>query len=369
MADLQHGAAAFGLVAVGFIALMAAFVFSRLLARSGILLDRPNSRSSHTVLTPRAGGVALFAAWLVALAVAVLTVMPAQASEAMQLSALMIGVFLFGLADDVYDLRPILKLVGQFIAASAFVILFAPDVSWPEPLSAINAVIPATVIAALWIVAFVNAFNFMDGVNGIAASCGAIALCAIALVSMDNAVWMSSALIGALALFGFLAVNLEGRLFLGDNGSQAMGFLIAIAAVQAAGGGDGAPTLLLLPTIMAPFVFDVGFTLGHRLMRRRPVLKAHREHVYQLLVRSGRSHVQVAALYAGVTALTTGAALIAMRLGSPAIWMAPAVIALLLAFPAVVVFRRAARAGHLETQMDDFSLTEAVDEEAAQPAE
>ena len=170
-----------------------------------------------------------------------------------------------------------------------------------------------------------------------------------------------AAVLLAAAVFGFLPLNFpRARLFLGDSGSQAVGFAIAAIAVIAARTGGGAAALVA-PTVFMPFLFDVAFTLAHRAIRRRNILEAHNEHLYQLMIRLGARHASVTALYVLLVALSALAAIFANAL-SPALQaLAPAGLAALFTAPALLVYRRASAAGLLASAAKK-------DLRAAQPA-
>jgi UDP-GlcNAc:undecaprenyl-phosphate/decaprenyl-phosphate GlcNAc-1-phosphate transferase len=142
--------------------------------------------------------------------------------------------------------------------------------------------------------------NFMDGANGIAMGTAAIILLGLAALFVPAAVFGSDRGIaglsvamcvsGVLALAGFLAWNLRGQLYAGDAGSLAIGGLIGGASVVYAQTG---PVLIPL-TLCLPILIDVFMTLGWRALKRRPLMQAHRDHAYQLMLRAGASHGVVA---------------------------------------------------------------------------
>lgn len=336
----------------GLAALVVAHFVARFAARSGALLDRPNARSSHRVVTPRSGGVAVFAGWATGMAiVAAFAGAPLILDSTVRLMLLAGFALLIGLADDLYAPRALFKFGGQVMAAVLFVLVFGAPETAPLPFvgdTALGAF--AAPLTVFWIVAFMNAFNFMDGVNGIAAACGAFALFAIAVAAAFSGAffWALAAAICGTAIVAFLPVNFpRGRLFMGDNGSQTIGFLIAAIAVGAAMETGGATSALFIPVAMLPFIFDVSFTLAHRILRKQDVLAAHREHLYQLLLRTGSSHAEVTGLYLSLTALSTAAAVLMLRLSPAEQWYAAVAAALLMMAPAMILFLRARRMGLL----------------------
>ena len=301
---------------------LATFAVSALIAwiaASGrLVLDRPNGRSSHDRATPRTGGLAVVISWAAAAALSLLAfgpgVMGLPAAPLLAFIGLALAVSAVGLADDLFSLPPLAKLGAQVIAASALVAAIGPieriAVPFAEWASLGPLAAPLTIFA---IVAFMNVFNFMDGLNGMAAGCGAVAAVALALIAslvgIAPVVWLAALLTPA--ILGFLIFNApEARVFLGDNGSQPLGFIFAGLAIIGARAEPAPLSAYLLPLIFMPFVFDAGFTLIHRVIRRRNILQAHREHLYQLLHQTGYSHGAVAALYGVTTAFCAVAALV-----------------------------------------------------------
>lgn len=156
---------------------------------------------------------------------------------------------------------------------------------------------------AVWTASYVNAFNFMDGINGISGLSALVSGVAYALMGVEAgstaAVLVGAALTGAAA--SFLPYNLpRARVFLGDVGSYSLGFVIAALAWLVWSAGLP-PTLALAPT--AAYLADTGATLLRRYREGRPLTEAHREHTYQQLVVAGRSHFAVALVVVGVQAL------------------------------------------------------------------
>jgi UDP-N-acetylmuramyl pentapeptide phosphotransferase/UDP-N-acetylglucosamine-1-phosphate transferase len=360
--------APWAILAIGIAVMAIAYVVSRAFARRGLLPDRPNGRSSHAEVTPRSGGMAITAAWMIGMFL-VVSIAPSTGLVIFPLIFITLFVFIVGLVDDKYSLPASIKLAAQMGAAVAFIGFLGALQAGPAPFVGLIVLgVAGPVLTVLWIVGFMNAYNFMDGVNGIAAACGGFALAALAAAaafSGATAVAVGAGFL-AFALFGFLPVNFpSGRIFMGDNGSQAVGFLAAALAILAAAETEGKISALFLPTAFAPFLFDVIFTVSHRFLRGRNVAAAHREHVYQLLSRRGWSHSRVAASYLAATAVSAAAAFAALQL--PPKWQFAPLAWLFLAFlpPALSVLSRARRAGMLERREARPSAPELGSLEAA----
>lgn len=158
-------------------------------------------------------------------------------------------------------------------------------------------------LGAVWFAAYVNAFNFMDGINGIAALTSVVAGLSYAAMGIrlesNEVVVIGAALTGA--SLAFLPYNFpRARIFLGDAGSYALGFTIAALAWLAWSQG-ASPILAISPTLI--YLADTSITLFRRYRSRAKVTEAHRQHVYQRMVDAGLSHTAVAMGYAIATAL------------------------------------------------------------------
>ena len=158
----------------------------------------------------------------------------------------------------------------------------------------------------MWIVGLTNAYNFMDGIDGIA---GGLALIAgsgwaiIGFLSGQQFVGDIGALIAASNL-GFLLHNWPpARIFMGDIGSAFLGFTLAVLPLIA---GRNDPRLFIVGFLVVwPFIYDALFTLARRLARKENIFEAHRSHIYQRLVIAGYSHRFVTLTYMGLAAVGT----------------------------------------------------------------
>jgi UDP-GlcNAc:undecaprenyl-phosphate GlcNAc-1-phosphate transferase len=158
----------------------------------------------------------------------------------------------------------------------------------------------------LWLVGLTNAFNFMDGLDGLAGGVAVIAglfLCVVALILGDSPVFILSGLLTASSA-GFLVFNFPpARIFMGDVGSQFLGFAFAALGAMLAL-RDGSGTLaLVVPVLLFSFLFDTIFTAARRWRNGENLAAAHRTHLYQLLNQSGLSHRLVAAAHYFMAAL------------------------------------------------------------------
>lgn len=286
-----------------FPALAAALAFVLSLAIAGLWrrialhrrwVDQPDVRRLHVLPTPRGGGVAI-----------ALVLLAASAGLGQGASLFALGLVVTagaGLLDDIRPLKPLAKLLLQAVGALPLAL------AWPLLPMLLG---DAFAVLAAWCVVMllVNFWNFMDGSNGMAASQALLVGIAVALLAGTASVTGLLGLVLAAACLGFLPFNLpRARLFLGDVGSYALGYAVAALGLMAmAGGVASAWQLLLLPSA---FLLDAGLTLAGRVLRRQPVWRAHREHLYQRAIGHGGSHAGVCAVYAAWTGIAGALALL-----------------------------------------------------------
>ena len=269
------------------------------------VIDRPNSRSSHTRATPRGGGLAIVGvtSWAAIIAGAL------HADARAPLAAVLVPALAIATVSWLDDLRPLQNRVrfGVHLAAAVAAVALLGPVKTVNlgALGHFELGLAAWPLTLLWIVGMTNAFNFMDGIDGIAgitaAAAGGALAAAAGLLGLEPLALVSLAFAAASA--GFLACNWPpARIFMGDVGSAFCGFMIAVLPL-AGGGGAAAPLVLVAAVTMWPFIFDTAFTLCRRLSRRENVFEAHRSHLYQRLVIAGWSHRAVSSLYGGLSAM------------------------------------------------------------------
>ena len=299
------------------------------------LLDRPNSRSSHTRLTPRGGGLGFVLSLALALGLAAgAGVAGPQAGPlvgwAGGLAVLIAGI---SFSDDLRSLPSVLRLVCHLGTAVAAVWLLGAFPAIVLPGCGL-VVLPAgvgMVLTVLWVVGLTNVYNFMDGIDGIAGVQGLIAASAWAVLGFLFGVPLVAltGLAYAAACAGFLAHNWSpAKIFMGDVGSAFLGFSFAVLPLVLLrqfmllheGERLNADFVGALPVfaglVVWPFLGDGVFTFLRRLRHGENVLKAHRSHLYQRLTISGWSHARVAQVYLWWAAGSALAALAYVRGGA-----------------------------------------------------
>ncbi len=303
---------------VGAIVAIAAFVVTaavlRLLLRSSVgrrLVAVPTDERWHEETTPTFGGVGIYAGFvggvLLALGVGGL-------EWSGELAGILAGttiVFVAGLVDDLRHLSPVAKLAAQITAA---VVVLASGLN----VEIVGNDVLAWAIGLLWLVGITNAFNLLDNMDGLAATlalvaCGYFAIDAATEHPNDTVLVLALAL--GLACAGFLPFNLRpnrrAALFMGDSGSQLIGFGLASLALAASWtvAGTTVATILLPLLVLAIPILDTTLVTIARLVERRPVTQGGRDHTSHRLVYYGLSETKAVLLLAiiataiGATAL------------------------------------------------------------------
>ena len=269
-------------------------------------LDHPVARSSHSVPTPKGGGVGIVAAMLAGTAWAASHGAGIGAGIGAAPLALIGAAAFLGMIsylDDLYDWPFLAKLAAQAVACAGFMLAggVIQAVALPGG-GAAHLGMAGPFITLCWLLFVTNAVNFMDGLNGLAS--GSVALAALAALSVAPA-WYGALLLPMVAgITGFLPFNYpRARIFMGDVGSQPIGFAIAAYAVLAAGvPGRGLVVLMTLVLALTPMLADVAYTLVRRAREGARLTQAHRSHLYQVANRAGMPAWQVTLVYWGMAA-------------------------------------------------------------------
>jgi Fuc2NAc and GlcNAc transferase len=245
----------------------------------------PNERSLHDLPTPKGGGIAITLTWYAGISILYLS----GIIERNLYFALLSGILLacVSLIDDLKGLRPILRLVVQFITAIlAFYFLHGLR---PLVIPQINfnynyVIYPLAIVGMVW---FINLFNFMDGVDGFA-SVEVIAVASILFIMS----WNIITILLIVCVAGFLCWNWpKAKIFMGDVGSTQLGFILVVLGIYF----HNTLEFSILNWIMltSPFWFDATLTLFRRMRNRENLSEAHRKHAYQRIVQAGFSHEKV----------------------------------------------------------------------------
>jgi UDP-GlcNAc:undecaprenyl-phosphate GlcNAc-1-phosphate transferase len=269
------------------------------------LVDRPGSapHKVHSSPTPLAGGPVL----ALSLAMAYAILRPATDREVV---GILLGaglLLIWGLLDDRVGLGPLQKLVGHFLVA--FLLIYVgvqvqiTRVVWLD-----------IALTIFWIVGLINAYNFVDSMDGLALGLAGIAAAFFMLVTVDSRqpplANLSAATFGA-AMGAYYFNASPARMFLGDSGAQLLGFLLAAIGIAYVPAGAGLPqgvTWFTPILVMGVPIFDMTLVVVSRLLRRTPVHRAGRDHTYHRLLALGLDTtrsvlaMQLAAVVLGLTA-------------------------------------------------------------------
>lgn len=259
------------------------------------LFDEPDSRKHHTTMTPSMGGIAIFAGLFISFLVF------ARISEPDKIRYLFgaaLILFFTGFFDDLMDVPPLKKLLIQCISTiviyfGGYKILNLDGILWLHEIPELFQ-LPLTLLV---VVMFTNAFNFIDGVDGLAGSLGVVATsCMGALFfhygKADYAL-LSFCITGS--LLGFLFFNFSpARIFMGDTGSLVVGFLIAVLCIELLNTGVSQPDIAVNPAFVIALLFiplfDISRVFLIRIVNGSSPFHADRNHLHHLILKYGFGH-------------------------------------------------------------------------------
>lgn len=273
------------------------------------LVDQPNSRSSHTIPKPRGGGLAFVTAFFVGLFfwwrlgfIGVRWVWP-----------FLLGGFpvaLIGFVDDMRSLSARIRLFFHFMAAFCSYAYLTQgfttevDISFLPGHGAGFWEIGFAVLYSAWMI---NLYNFMDGIDGLAATQAVV----VSLLSAGLCFWQSNwslfslYLLLATTVSGFLLFNwAPAKIFMGDCGAYFLGFTFACLALMSK--IYSGQSLMAHMILLGVFISDATYTLLLRALQRKRLYQAHKDHGFQHFVSKGRSHAQVALIFNGITVFWLG---------------------------------------------------------------
>ncbi len=300
------------------LSLLSAFVLTRYVRDFATVrgwVAVPNSeRHLHSSPLPRLGGVAIFLSFSFSMGIAVAVAAhypPLRSALSLRtLVTILVPaslIFLLGVYDDIRGVGPYTKFSVQGIAA---VMLFAGGLRIVNvPVVFGNHNLPWYVglgLTVLWVLAITNAFNLIDGLDGLAAGSALFSTLVAFVVALLNGPSLVTVLTIALAgsILGFLRFNFNpATIFLGDSGSLFIGFVLSALALQ---GAQKAPTIVAVAIPVVSFglpILETALSILRRLISGRPVFTADREHIHHKLLQHGMTHRQVVILLYGVSAV------------------------------------------------------------------
>ena len=303
---------------------LAVMLFRKFAAGDTRLLDTPNERSSHTEPVTRGAGVAI----VLSVLGIYLFVSGSQANYSYVFAVLAIAVVSF--LDDLYSVPLLIRLMVHTGAASFLVFVSGEYTGLTVPFSTVALTFEgyAPLFTVIFIVWTINAFNFMDGIDGIAATQGIGGGLGWTLIGISSGIasysTLGAAILGVCA--GFLFFNWQpARVFMGDVGSTFLGFTLGAVPIIGGSTTNRQTGLTVAIILLWLFLFDTILTRTWQIIRLQPFWRPHREHIYQRLVQSGRAHYVVSLFY-GLYSVAVAIALAAV----PRIGLTPLIVLLVL---------------------------------------
>lgn len=271
-------------------------------------------RHLHSNPLPRLGGVAIFLSFSLCMAVAVVWALRSPRfhstfSLKILLTILLPAslVFLLGVYDDIRGVGPYFKFSVQAIAATMLFMGGLRIVNIPVVFGDFK--LPwfvGLIFTVLWVLAITNAFNLIDGLDGLAAGSALFSTLVAFVVALLNGPSLVTVMTIALAgaILGFLRYNFNpATIFLGDSGSLFIGFVLSALALE---GAQKAPTIVAVAIPVVSFglpILETTLSIARRLISGRPIFTADREHIHHKLLQHGMTHRQVVILLYGVSAI------------------------------------------------------------------
>jgi UDP-GlcNAc:undecaprenyl-phosphate/decaprenyl-phosphate GlcNAc-1-phosphate transferase len=305
-------------LALFFFSLLSAFVLTRYVrdfaTSRGWVANPTQERHLHSNPLPRLGGVAIFLSFGFCMGIAALWAVRRPAPQSAVLLRTMFTiiapaalVFALGVYDDLRGAGPYFKFSVQGIAAT---ILFMGGLKIVNiPVLFGNRSLPWYIglpFTVLWVLAITNAFNLIDGLDGLAAGSALFSTLVAFVVALLNGTSLITLMTIALAgaILGFLRYNFNpATIFLGDSGSLFIGFVLSALALA---GAQKAPTIVAVAIPVVSFglpILETALSIIRRLISGRPVFTADREHIHHKLLQHGLTHRQVVILLYGVSAI------------------------------------------------------------------
>ncbi|NEU06090.1 glycosyltransferase family 4 protein [Clostridium senegalense] len=299
-------------------------------------IDVPDDdRRIHKKPIPRMGGVAIYIAFI-------LGVIINKEQFSMDDLGLILGasvIVLGGVIDDIRELRPKYKLIFQVIAA-IILVAFGLRVNFvTNPLyigeDYINLGFIGIPLTIIWVIGITNAFNLIDGLDGLAAGVGIISSLTLMIVSFINgrvdAVFLTAILAGS--IMGFLPYNFNpASIFMGDTGSQLLGFLLAAISIN--GAIKSATALVIAVPLLAlglP-IYDTLFAVIRRKASGKPIMQGDNGHLHHRLLALGLSQKQAVIIIYLINAILGGIAIIAMQLSNKKSYFLLATVVIIITF-------------------------------------
>lgn len=278
-------------------------------------VDVPGSRKIHTSVVPSSGGVAIFFAFLVAILFFNRT--------SPEIIGYLIGATIItciGLFDDIFDFSPLTKFFGQILAA--LIVIYSgiqiEFITNPGQETVFNLGFLALPLTFFWIIGITNAVNFIDGIDGLAAGVSGIASWTLAIVALMFGRYDAGVLaftLGA-AAFAFLPYNFSEnkKIFMGDAGSNFLGFSLAVFSIMGMVKVATAFTMLLPVLVLAIPILDTAFAIIRRLLKHKSPFEPDASHLHHRILKLGYTHKQTSCIIYCISIVLSIIAVISTKL-------------------------------------------------------
>ncbi|WP_102026483.1 glycosyltransferase family 4 protein [Salirhabdus sp. Marseille-P4669] len=252
-------------------------------------VDHPDQRKIHVGIQPRLGGLAIF----IGAAIALMVIQPNHE----HITELVIGaviIVITGVLDDIYQIRPLYKLIGQLLAAILVISsgLIIEKITLPF-VGVVYLDNFSYIITIIWIIGVTNAINLIDGLDGLAAGVSSIALTSILVMAILDyraaVVYICIVLIGS--NLGFLIHNFyPAKIFMGDSGSLFLGYSISVVSMLGLFKNVALFSFIIPIIILAIPIFDTAFAILRRARTGHGIMEPDKKHLHYQLLNAGLSH-------------------------------------------------------------------------------
>ncbi|MEA1961831.1 MAG: MraY family glycosyltransferase [Bacillota bacterium] len=312
-------------------------------------IDQPDPRKVHQNAMPRLGGLAIFTAFLISMLFIVKVSGP--------FTGIILGgiiIFLVGMLDDVFQLSPWVKLIGQCIAA-VVAMHFGVMVHFvTNPFDGMLGLGYLSLpITFLWIVGITNAINLIDGLDGLAAGVSAIAAATMGVVAFLQGQHMVfiTAMVLVAAIAGFLPYNFHpARTFMGDSGSNFLGFVLGCLAIAGMAKSAAIISLFVPIVILGIPIFDTSFAIIRRIHNKAPIFMPDKAHLHHRLMAIGLSHRKAVLCIYGISGFFGGVAIILTKINNPKAMLVLAVLLLVVVIGAEKIGMRTGESKQVKRQ-------------------
>ncbi|MGM0419969.1 MAG: MraY family glycosyltransferase [Bacillota bacterium] len=323
----------FLLVQVFLISLIITYVTTPIVRRLAIkfkVVDEPGRRRINIKPVPNLGGIAIYLGFTTAVLFG--------SSSGLERTGIIFGgtlIMLIGVIDDLVELSPRVKLLGQTLAAGVLILAGVSIQFISNPFSEGMFYLGwfAIPVTLLWIVGVTNTVNLVDGLDGLAAGVSTIAAVTLLVVSLQEGQVLTAILTAALAgsSLGFLRFNFyPARIFMGDGGAMMIGYILAAVSIIGALKSAAAMTLFVPVLALGIPIFDTAFAIVRRLYYKQPIGRADNGHLHHRLLALGWNQRQSVLIVYGMSVLLGAIAVIVNGLnlqnGLPLVFLAGTVL-------------------------------------------